>query len=359
MAELYSALGTRFVYGLNLKADELNVTATQMQLGLAHLPPDAIISFEIGNEPNAYPGYTLDSYIEEWTQMAEDLLPNSSLPWFAGPAFSRVQKLANYEQILGAAAEHMSLFTVHRYEGDGHNSSWTVQKLLEESYVTDAATIFQPVAALVHKAGIPFRIAEMNSLSHGGRANVSNTAAAALWTLDAALNLAHAGIDGINLHNTASAVYSTITEVLDPVTNATNPVVNTPYYACLIFEQAVANGARFVAANTTSGVNLSVWALLVPDEVVRVLVINKDLNAKGSIELSGLPANRTGSLVALKSPSLYATSGLTIAGQTYDNTLDGKPSGEYMCSSIADDVHGSFKLDIDVGEALLLEIPLR
>ena len=49
-------------------------------------------------------------------------------------------------------------------------------------------------------AGLPLRVTEAATLSYGGVQGISDTAGAALWNLDAALEAAAAGAAGINFH---------------------------------------------------------------------------------------------------------------------------------------------------------------
>ncbi|MDL4817219.1 hypothetical protein [Actinomadura opuntiae] len=46
----------------------------------------------------------------------------------------------------------------------------------------------------------PVHLSETNNVANGGKAGVSNTLVAALWTVDYALAAAHEGISGINFH---------------------------------------------------------------------------------------------------------------------------------------------------------------
>jgi hypothetical protein len=56
---------------------------------------------------------------------------------------------------------------------------------------------------LLCRYGKPLRVAEMNTISNSGREGVSNVFAAALWTLDASLEVAAAGGIGVNFHQGA------------------------------------------------------------------------------------------------------------------------------------------------------------
>jgi hypothetical protein len=54
-----------------------------------------------------------------------------------------------------------------------------------------------------HSYGKPLRIAEMNSISNSGRPGVADVFAAALWTLDGSFEVAQAGAVGVNFHQGA------------------------------------------------------------------------------------------------------------------------------------------------------------
>jgi hypothetical protein len=56
------------------------------------------------------------------------------------------------------------------------------------------------IVAAGRKHGLPVRVTEAATLSYGGVQGISDTAGAAIWALDAALEAAAAGASGIHFH---------------------------------------------------------------------------------------------------------------------------------------------------------------
>ena len=76
----------------------------------------------------------------------------------------------------------------------------TIGELLANSSSDGLAANVAPLAAIAHAHHLPLRIDEINAISCGGERGVSDTYATALWSLDALFALAHAGVDGVNIH---------------------------------------------------------------------------------------------------------------------------------------------------------------
>ena len=57
-----------------------------------------------------------------------------------------------------------------------------------------------------HRAGLPFRLTEVNSVTCGGVPGVSDTFATALWAPDTLFELLRAGVDGVNVHVRTDAI---------------------------------------------------------------------------------------------------------------------------------------------------------
>ena len=78
---------------------------------------------------------------------------------------------------------------------------------------------------------------------------------------------------------------------------------------------------------------------------VRVLILHKDYNATAPASVNITIANQqnpsAGRYIVLKADSIFSNFGLTYAGQTYDNTKDGMPMGQFVSESVqADDSGG-------------------
>ncbi len=171
---------------------------------------------------------------------------------------------------------------------------------------------------------------EMNSISCSGEAGVSDIFASALWAADSMFEFANDGVDGVNFHNGNGGAYALFTFGIAGSGNATTyslTSVRPEYYGLLFFQQATANGARLLPVTAlTTNANLKVWATIDKQGVVRVVLLNKDESAGGNVVLS-LPGFGSAALTRLHAPSYTSTSGLTLAGQTFDTSADGTAQG--------------------------------
>jgi Glycosyl hydrolase family 79 C-terminal beta domain len=179
-------------------------------------------------------------------------------------------------------------------------------------------------------------------------------------------NLAKAGVVGVNFHAGTGASYTPFrfsrrfirTGTGDSWGTVFMPTVNPLYYGILLFNQATANSARLLPVNTATQGNIKVWATLDTQQVVRVVLLNKDtaLGGKARIQLSSLRS--TGVLTRLRAPKVNATSEVTLAGQTFDGTVDGLPLGLYTSEQVLPE-NGSYSLDLPPASAALLTLNPR
>ncbi len=123
--------------------------------------------------------------------------PKRSLRWIT-------QLIRRDRRYLGAVTAHRYPYSacVHRSAGDFP----TVARLLSPVATAGVTSAVAPAAAQAHRAGLPFRMTELNSVTCGGRAGVSNTFATALWAPDALFGLMRVGVDGVNIHVRADTV---------------------------------------------------------------------------------------------------------------------------------------------------------
>ena len=106
----------------------------------------------------------------------------------------------------------------------------------------------------------------------------------------------------------------------------------------LLFSELVANHSRWLHAAPTAGLPKGAVAHAARDDAgrLKVLLVAKDLDASGSatvsVTLDGLAPSDTAAatpahIVRLSAGSAAAKTGITLAGQTFDGTSDGSPSG--------------------------------
>jgi hypothetical protein len=96
----------------------------------------------------------------------------------------------------------------------------------------------------------------------------------------------------------------------------------------LMFAQAVQNGAQLlpVTLTTPTGANIKAWATIDSAQTIHLLLLNKDETASGPVTIA-LNGYGQAMVARLTAPALSSTTGVTLAGQTFDGSTDGKPQG--------------------------------
>jgi len=127
------------------------------------------------------------------------------------------------------------------------------------------------------------------------------------------------------------------------------------YYGMLFFAQATAHQGGLLPVVLNTSANLKAWATLDPTNgEVNIAIINKDKSASGSVQLT-VPGYKRGLVKRLLAPSFTATSGITIGGQTFDGSQDGKPVGtEYGEFTVSE--NGIFEVSVGPTSAFLLTL---
>jgi Glycosyl hydrolase family 79 C-terminal beta domain len=383
--------GSRLILGLNLGQNNPALAKEFAQAALAGLPSGKIYLFELGNEPDIFTshayysdpatgktvfvrpaGYSFAKFLGEFDTFATALQELSQSVPLGGPVFTTtaygwMQYLPSF---LTSQAPRLQAVTYHRYplsacswSTPGSSTEPTVANLLTDKSAQGLAQAVAPFVTQTKSHKKNLRITELNSVSCGGKAGVSNSFASALWATDVMFNLAKVGVQGVNFHAGTGAAYTPFRFSNQPIrtgnTWGRGPVftatVNPLYYGMLLFNQATANSARLLPVNTTTQGNIKVWATLDAQQVLRVVLLNKDttLGGKARIQLS---SPRTyGVLTRLRAPSVNATNGVTLAGQTFDGTVDGLLLGPYTNEQVKP-LNGSYTLDLPPASAALLTL---
>lgn len=176
--------------------------------------------------------------------------------------------------------------------------------------------------------GKDLRVAEMNTISNSGARGISNSLAAALWTLDGAFEVAAAGAAGINLHwGDGQALYAALLRQSGGAS-----IVKPPYYAYLMFQMALGTGANFMPqalSYPTPNSRLKIWSLTDSKTgEARVVLINKHATDDAGVvlrfpESAGFGDGKLLRLVGQKGLEDQWT--VSLGGVAY--TIGGKPFG--------------------------------
>jgi hypothetical protein len=130
------------------------------------------------------------------------------------------------------------------------------------------------------------------------------------------------------------------------------------YHGMLFFAEATANQGRLLPVALRTTANLKAWATLDPTNGdVNIAIINKDQSASGSVQLT-VPGYKRGLVKRLLAPSFRSITGITIAGQTFDGSQDGKAVGTRYGAFIRSQ-NGMFEVSVGPTSAFLLTLHRR
>jgi hypothetical protein len=178
----------------------------------------------------------------------------------------------------------------------------------------------------VSRAGrIPFRLDEVNSVSCGGTAGISNTFASALWATGYIAEAMAAGVSGINLQGNPANC-----EGYSPLCAATSGLLASgvlhpqpEWYALLLARSLI--GARPLPTTISSpgGPNVVVQAFKTAGGRLRVVIVDDQPPGTPPATLSVRVGRRYrwASVLSLTAPMPAARSGITLGGRAV--TRDG------------------------------------
>jgi len=158
--------------------------------------------------------------------------------------------------------------------------------------------------------GLPYRMTEANSCSHGGMEGVSDAYASALWVIDLFLQGAQAGFSGINIHGGGlKGVYSPI--VGDPTIGYTARPIT---HGLRLANQFA--GAQFATSKfNDNGCNGVAYAAHREDELL-IAIVNKDEKAI-KCSLNGDIGSRTKKVELLRAPRLDSKTRIELRALAY------------------------------------------
>jgi hypothetical protein len=359
--------GARFVLDLDLAAGRPSLAAREADAMLSGIGARHVAALEIGNEPDIYaraPWFRAGAHVgyargPRWSerrfyaQFAQFARALPALP-LAGPAYAERTWIGQLPQFL-AGAPRIGLVTDHRYPLRGclgHTADAptpTIAHLMAPAASTGLAASVAPYVAAAHRAGLPFRIDEINSAACRGRLGVSNTFASALWAVQTLFALAAVGVDGVNLHTLPGAPYEPFT-VSDPP-SGWRAQVRPIYYGLLFFARAFPPGARLLRARAPAAVEA--WATRSPNGRLRIVLINPRARTVRVAVTTPPGSSPRVLLQRLQAPSLRATGGVTIGGRAFSgSTLTGVLPSPRHCVVRA--AHGQLAVSVPGPGAVLL-----
>jgi Glycosyl hydrolase family 79 C-terminal beta domain len=372
MRKLAEETGARLILGITFEADNRVLARAEARAMVAVIGRSRIDAFELGNEPELYgnpsfawytrdghnvmgraAGYGPSQFTAEFATIAAGLPPVS----LAGPASGAADWLGDLGRFI-TSSPRLGVVTVHRYPFEAcavqppSPAYPTIGRLLSPLGTSDQAAGLLPYVATAHAHRLPLRIGEMNALGCGSPPEVSNTFALALWAIDVLFAYARVSVDGVNVHTWPGAPYQLFT--FTKTKAGWQAFVDPEYYGLLMFSKAAPAGSRLVNA-ASSDPAVRAWATRAADGTVRITLINDDTAAAQRVTVKVSGAQGPASLERLLAPSAAAKGGVTLGGQTFDETRNGELAGPVVQRTVYSGSRG-YRVSLPPASAVLLTL---
>jgi hypothetical protein len=275
---------------------------------MAQLPYRSIVGLEIGNEPDTYSrqlwlatlglapaagiaptggvaplgavlpaGISAAGYAQEFASYGRALSRVADGTPLLGPALAHPYlSRAWIATLLAGPRSGLAETTAHEYPYTGMRDIGspaypTISRILSENANAGMARAVGAAVTLARKAGLPFRLTELNSVTCGGRAGVSDTFATALWAPDAPFELLRAKVDAVNVHIRASTIHAAF------VVTKHGLLARPLLYGLIMFARTLGHHPRLIQAQLRAkrSLDLKVWAVTVDRNVLHALLIDK------------------------------------------------------------------------------------
>jgi hypothetical protein len=331
---LARASGWKVILGVNLKhkdparaADE--VAAAKRILG------DALLAIEVGNEPNYYskenPSYTPAQYHADFESYREAIARTAPGVGLLGPSGGSAPGAVAYLTEFAGLQEHnpqrnLESLSAHFYPACARNTPTpTMTDLLSAAYQDKIRTRVQTLVDSARPLGVKTRLTEANSLTCGGVDGVSDRYGSALWAVDQGLLVASLGVTAENFHSNIAvcggpkppgSAYTPFCAA-SATDQAAGKLIPQPEYYALLLLREVGTGT-FAPVESSDQETLRAYAVR---KDARLRLVLDNLQAPGSagerkviVKLGRRYGH--GDFIRLVGPSLDATTGITLGGQT-------------------------------------------
>ena len=372
--------GSQGLFGINASIEVPTLFEDMANGVLDNINEEQILAFELGNEPNRYvandrrpESYDFDEMIVEsdgfFTRF--ETLVDTTRP-IIGPTMtlfrSRIEddpdwtlRLPEYIDALGT---RVGAISQNRYPTSDCTTNpnsvrfASVENLLNDRSSIQQASLFTEFIADANEAGLPFWINEHNTASCGGTDGSSNTFASALWFLDATFAWVAEGAEAVFVPFIRTGFYAPFLSVEDLSNQGSwSSTVFPMYYGMEMFAQTAGNNRVLVESEQITNSNVRAWVTRDEDGFLYVLLVNKDLDDSGRARVLLPGSTDVATAVRLLSPSVDATSGITLGGLTWDGVNGPVPNGTPTSEMVTPDAEGIYALELPAASAALVTIP--
>ncbi|WNV84529.1 glycosyl hydrolase family 79 C-terminal domain-containing protein [Umezawaea sp. Da 62-37] len=355
-----SVTGWNTMVGINLGRWDAALGADQAR-SMASILGNKLVAAECGNEPDQWvgkafrpAGYAYPDYKADWEMCAAAVgSKRIAGPDTAGTSSSWAASLAADEK------DRMSMLTVHQYSA---GPDATIATLMAPATVTAQLKSVSANLAAAKANGLPFRVDEANSAYGGGVDGVSNKFASALWGLDYSLQMAQAGVDGVNVHGGLGVCNEPIWNgkfqrytpicAADAADEQAQVYKAMPIYYGLWMARRMGAG-RFLPLTLSTDRNVTAYAVKGDDGRTRIAVVQKDDTTAAPVHLDIAVDGRARSadVLRLTGDSLGAEP-TAVQGATVDRQghLDPGKAEQVRVRG------GSLGVDVHAGSAVLITL---
>jgi hypothetical protein len=364
---LARALDAHLIVGVNLEVNSARVAAVEARAIISGIGSPWLQALELGNEPELYnvlawyainnvphygrpPGWGFSDFLSNYAAIAR-ALPDFPL---AGPEVGNLTWVNGIGQFL-SDEPRVRIVTVHRYPlGCDPSIPATIPELLSDASTRDFTAGFEPALAAAHAHGASIRLDETNAVSCGGQPGLSNSFAAALWSLDEAFELARAGFSGLNVHvRQGSNELFAFRRTHGRWEGDASP----QYYGLLAFARAAPPNSALLDVSGASSGPIHAWATRASNRVERVVLINMATRVGRTVELRAGAAGQVADLERLSAPSVGATGHAKLGGQSFGaETSTGKFAGTPRITALKRSAGGGYRVWMPAASAAILTL---
>jgi hypothetical protein len=359
---LLTAVGGKTILGVNLEEEpdiDTQIARAEVTDFTRYIGSNLIQAFELGNEPEYFPlsvvnggrGHdTIAAYGKKFSQIAAQL---GGAP-LAGPASVGTEWLGELGTVLSHLPAHLKVATVHLYplKNCSLGAHPLLSQLLDPSSIQGLADSARGMVKAAAAHGEPLRVDELNGITCGGKAGLSNSFGEALWALNVLPALWKAGVQGVN--------YQTVDGLLNQVITARHSAsgwgvsVEPVYYGLLAFAEAAPAGSQLLSISNPGVAHLYQFAVRAPDGSERVVLTNVGSAAR-TIGVSAAGTHGSGSVSLLDAGSLSATGGTTLGGQTLSSRT-GQLAGTPHTTRVTRNHRGVYGVRVPAHAAAILTL---
>lgn len=363
LAAFIKATGWQCLYAVNLEGAATGATTPALAAAevayVAKQLGSSLLGIEIGNECDLYRRHKADGdqwsfeqFMARWEEFRRAILAATPGVAITGPASASNVENWTVPFAEKVTSKQITLLTQHYYRGNGQLPTSTAEFLISP----DPRLIHElaELKAVAEKIGVPYRMAECNSYSHGGSNGISDSYASSLWVLDYLLDCAQGGACGVNFHGGGNGGGYT------PIADDHGRVVEArPEYYGILFFTLAGQGALNAAKLSAGSLNVTAYAVQPASGGLNLVIVNKDLTQNLDLTAHLPHRARSASLVAMTQlspgatgPDLHAHSGVRIQGGSIARDGAFSPSPAYTVKP-----HGSqLKCYVPALSAVLIHV---